>query len=407
MSAFREGLASGPLLYKIPGIGKVIEAVSEPLFTYYIPALKLKTYQAILKRNTHLYDKEVKSGKTSMDDVKYLSAQQANAAYGHQNYVDMGRNKTIQHLLRMTILAPDFLEARTRFAGQAMKTAIAPQKKAGVEQMAALATLATTFYVGARLLNKYFDDDYHFDEPFKLVIGNRKYGLRSVPEDMYMAYKNPHQFVSGRMSPIIGKSVQWFLTKKDYRGQPQSPMEFLQELASSASPISLRQWLPGKSGNKDIEPWQSFLTAMGLQISRYSKANEVFDLVGKWKEKHGVSDPGQVYPPSKFRDVRNALMDDDMERFQKEWKDLIEKENKKNPELTKKQQEGKLAVGLKMGLIRPFTGTKIKEAQFIQSLSKDQKEAYDRARSERITILKKFADYYKDKAADTTQSKEE
>src|SRR5205807_6731544 len=50
-------------------------------------------------------------GKVSLSEIKALSASQANAAYGHLNYSDLGRNPTIQHLLQWGLVAPDFLEA--------------------------------------------------------------------------------------------------------------------------------------------------------------------------------------------------------------------------------------------------------------------------------------------------------
>jgi len=213
MNAFREGVGSGELLYKIPGIGKVLKTISEPLFLYYIPGLKYKTYQHILKRNARRWAKEIEKDPSVLDDVKYLSAHQANAAYGNLNYVDMGRNQTFQNVLRLTILAPDFLEARAGFAGQASKVLLGG--KSGAEQFRALAVLAVTLFVTARILNKLLDDDYHNDEPFDVIYHNRRYGLRSVPGDLYNLYERPHQFIAGRLSPVVGKTARWMLTGKD------------------------------------------------------------------------------------------------------------------------------------------------------------------------------------------------
>ncbi len=52
--------------------------------------------------------------KMAPEDLNALTAREANAAFGELNYRLMGRNPTFQDLLRLTLLAPDFLEARSR-----------------------------------------------------------------------------------------------------------------------------------------------------------------------------------------------------------------------------------------------------------------------------------------------------
>ena len=59
--------------------------------------------------------------KLTDDQIQFLTGQQANAAFGELNYDMMGRNKTFQDVMRLVLLAPDFLEARARFVGQAVK----------------------------------------------------------------------------------------------------------------------------------------------------------------------------------------------------------------------------------------------------------------------------------------------
>ena len=393
MASFREGLTSGPIMYKIPGAGPFLEAISEPLFTWYIPGLKYKTYKHILARNTARYKKEIAAGTATLDDVKYLSARQANAAYGHLNYVDMGRSKTIQHILQLTILAPDFLEARARFAAQGMKSIVSPTSKAGREQLRALATLAVFFFVSARILNKLFDDDYHWEEPFMLVAGNRRWGFRSVPEDMYRLFKNTVQFASGRVSPILGKTALWMITQRDFRGQPQSVLQFLKEEALTPIPISVSRML--KQGNKDIDAWQSFLTSLGLQVARYSKAIEVYDLVDTWNKQHGIVPNEGNYPISKYRDLRNMLQDERMSMAEREWQHIIGEEMKRNPELKRQEIVKKLAHGFRIGLQRPFTGSIHKEKDFVKSLNPEEKDAYDRAIQERKYIYQRFNKVYR------------
>jgi len=90
--------------------------------------------------------------KLSEDQLAALTARQANAAFGGLNYKMLGRNKTLQDVLRLAFMAPDFTEARARFAGQAAKPY-------GREQLAALVGGAVAFYVLARILNEMLDKD--------------------------------------------------------------------------------------------------------------------------------------------------------------------------------------------------------------------------------------------------------
>ena len=378
MAAFREGLGVGPLMYKIPGIGKLLEKSSEPLFTWYIPGLKYKTYEHILGRNMTRFEKEIQAGKVTADDVKYVSAKQANAAYGHLNYVDMGRNPTIQHLFRMFTLAPDFLEARTRFAAQAVGGTIS---KGGREQLEALAVLAVTQYVACRIINKLADDDYHMDQPFKVVIGTKTYGLRSVPGDLYHLYQNHNQFVQGRISPVLGKSVEHLLTGRDYRGLPQSDLSFLKEVATSALPISLRAAIPGMSTNKDVNAYDSFLSATGIGVSRYSPLTCMYDMVDKWKASQGITKQEAVYPPAKFRDLRNAVQDGEEGGVYKHWDELL-KGGKIHTTALKEH--------FRQSLFRPFTGSEKTEKAFRRSLSPEDRKIYDVAVMDKQRTWKNF-----------------
>ncbi|MGD0342178.1 MAG: hypothetical protein ABSA76_10810 [Bacteroidales bacterium] len=171
-SNFAEGLASLNIAGKIPIIKDTILPLQEYLFNEYIPKLKITTAEHMLNRNLKKYSK-----KYSDDQIYALSADQANVAYGNLNYDLIGRNPTMQHIFRTMALAPDFLEARTKFVGQALT----PK---GAEQRRALIILGGTLFVASRLLNKLFDDDYHWDKPFSFVYKKNEYTMRSVPEDM-------------------------------------------------------------------------------------------------------------------------------------------------------------------------------------------------------------------------------
>ena len=149
---FMEGLSGGvdTPLYHLPMVGEWAKNYSSWLFQQYIPSLKYQTWEAMMDRNTKLFGRQ-----KSMDEIAYRSAVQANSAYGHMNYVVMGRNPTIQHIARLLFLSPDFTEARGRFTAQAAQGLVGIAKaatgggtgtyKAGREQLHALAFLAAGF----------------------------------------------------------------------------------------------------------------------------------------------------------------------------------------------------------------------------------------------------------------------
>lgn len=191
---FAEGLSGqGGLVGKLPGIGKLNAQWSDWLFHDYIPRLKFKTYQHILERNLKRY-----SGELAREQVVSLSADQANAAYGELNYFKLGRSKTMQDLSRLLLLAPDFLEARGRFVGQAAKGY-------GREQLRALLLLGMTQYVSARIANQLGHGDAEWDvkHAFQIKVGESFYGLRSVPADILHAASDPRGFALWRANPLL------------------------------------------------------------------------------------------------------------------------------------------------------------------------------------------------------------
>ena len=158
---FGEGLSGGgPSLFRfVPWAGPKLQAYNHWLFSDYIPRLKMEMAQHALERNRAAYKGDLASGKMTEDQLLHMTANQANAAFGELNYEMMGRNKTTQDMLRLSLLAPDFLEARARFAGQAAKTAVGGY---GREQLLALGFGAATLYITARILNQMINGQAHW-----------------------------------------------------------------------------------------------------------------------------------------------------------------------------------------------------------------------------------------------------
>lgn len=276
-SQFMEGLRPSGLVSRIPGIGPISDFYSNYLFHEYIPGIKYKTYQSVLDRNLKVYAKDLAAGKFAPEDVKTLSAEQVNAAFGHLNYADLGRNPTIQHIAQLVLLAPDFLEGRARFAAQAIKGVTGA--KVGREQLIALAVLAigqaALAYTSAQLT----DGKWDASRPFEFTQGNRRYTMRSVPEDVSSLLHNTRIFVHSRLSPLIGKGTLQYLSGVNALGKKVSAGETTKELAEQPLPISIRGF--AGIGNSTLSGMEQLAGAVGLKISRYNPEQAKIDAAMK------------------------------------------------------------------------------------------------------------------------------
>lgn len=231
VAAFDEGLTSGSggALGKIPGFGEFMQKYSDYLFGSYIPRLKAKMATEAFERNLKRFDKAIQAGKITSDQVAEITANQANAAFGELNYIMMGRHPQTQAIMRFMFLAPDFLEARARFAGQAFSPL-------GREQQAALIRGALGLYIGFRILNKLFDDDYHWDRPFSFVVGGYEYKFRNLPSDIWNMLKEPNSFAQHRLSFLPRGGAELMVGKDDF-GRKRNLGQQIVDFVKAVMPI--------------------------------------------------------------------------------------------------------------------------------------------------------------------------
>lgn len=367
------------------GIASVVDGYQQYLFHQYIPALKFKTYEHMLERNLSRYEAEIKSGKVTESDVKQLSAEQANAAYGHLNYALLDRNPTMQHLMQLGLLAPDFLEARSRFVAQGAKALIG--EKGGREQFRAIAVLAATQAASMYTIAHLIGGEWDAKHPFELTYKNRRYMLRSVPEDLHRLFmQGPDQrreFVSARINPVAQK-VDQLRTGLNYRGEKTDATDTMEELLANYIPITARS-IPGvrqlteTSRNSPVSPLEQLAGSSGLKISRYSPITKTHQLAAEWMDSKGMERDRGSYPVSKYLPLRYALEDADMDRAKEEWQ-----------KLTKGADTDKLAKGFHQSIEHPFTKSKAGDEEFAASLDKPNRLIFDHAQEVRKGILYKF-----------------
>lgn len=389
-STYMEGVGTKASLLsrgirKVPKAGEaiadVIDGYQDYLFHQYIPSLKFKTYEAMVRRNTKLYADELASGEMTVADIKITSAEQSNAAYGHLNYALLDRNPTIQHLIQMAALAPDFLEARVRFAGQGVKGL---SSKVGHEQLRALALLAAAQAGTAFVLSNMLGVPYDKKHPFEVVYNGRRYAMRSVPEDIFGLLKDTRQFAYARVNPLTVKGAVQLATGLNYRGEKVTALDTMGELLAGYIPITARQ-LPGlrelteTSRNTPVTPLQQLAGSLGLRISRYSPISETYKLASDWKDSQKLPKDSGSYPVSKYQQLRYALEDGDMDRAKAQYDELL-----------KTMPAGKIATGFAESINHPFTGSKASDDKFSKSLTGYDREMYDLAIRTRKQILSAF-----------------
>lgn len=204
----------------------------KPLFNKMIPALKLSSYNELVKNGT---------------DAK-AAAKLVNNVYGGMNWEQLGRSRDYQNFLRTIILAPDWAESTVRLGGNLGKSFVPTLQNGklgflGGETGARYRTMATTIlgsYVALNIANKLTSGHYAFqNDPghtFELEAGYTQDGQKRylkpygtsvdflrLPFDtaVGLAQGDPtpaFRAISNRLSIPLGAAMH-LLTNTDYKGQ--------------------------------------------------------------------------------------------------------------------------------------------------------------------------------------------
>ena len=365
---FDEGLTGSSLTKHIPYVGKKLQAYNEWLFNDYIPRLKVAMGLHALERNRSRFP------NMPEDEMYHMTANQMNNAFGELNYDMIGRSKTTQDIMRIALLAPDFLEARTGFVGQALT-------RHGGEQFSALALGAATLYITARIINKMLTGEYRFEpkDAFSVVYNKKAYSLRTVQGDLLHLITEPGKFVYNRLNPVFGRTLMEFFTKRDVFGRQRSGLEQLKDFAQTIVPISLR----GILHPREQTLWDSFLNSIGITERRSTAASTISQLAANFKQANNIAtEPGEfIYDPDKdpYRGIKSAATFSDVNTTANEIKKAI------------KAGHTPQAIWKHFSYYqRPFTGSKKNDETFYQELSADNKKIFNDAVKERKMMIEKF-----------------
>lgn len=353
-----EGLFGTALTHKIPLLGPLAESYQTWLFQSFIPRMKMTMALNALDRNRARF-----AGKMTDEQIAFKTAYEANSAFGELNYILLERSKTTQDLARLILLAPDFLEARGRFALEGLeKGGKSKVPGFGNEQRAALLLGAMTMYITARIANKILDDQYHFEPEnmFSVVYKNHAYSLRTVQGDILHLIEHPLQFWMNRLNPGITRPLLQLATGRDYFGRKRTPLQTLWDTAVNMIPISLRH-------GRERKIWESISNSFGINARRYNATDDAFKLAQKWKEQNGIQDRGEfIYDSEKdpLRPLKIALSSDDDVAAAAELKKLFDSgvtHKKLNDYFNRYAQ-------------MPFTGSKANDRKWMATLKEDDRK---------------------------------
>lgn len=379
-----EGMAAQSWIEKTPGLGKWIGAYKNWLFEDMIPRYKGEMYLQAFERNKSRYP------LLNDEQIAKLTARQANATFGEQNYRQMigklSGDPRFWQTLQGLFLAPDFGVSKLQHIGQA----VTPY---GGEQRMGIGTVAATLYTGARILNQILDNDPHMEKEnmFAVVIGNRRYMLRSLPGDLEHLVTDTGSYAYHRMAPLIGPTVQ-AMFKHDYMGRPYALSDYSKDLMLSVVPIPVS----GVAGG--MVPWgrksqynagDAVVQTLGASVSIYRDELEIRKLATEWKKQDPelVADiearQGYANPPSIYADFRSALANDDLRSARFAYDELLARGGK--------MTENHIAQQMKKWSTAPWaTGSPKLESQFLDSLTRRQHDRYDAATEERQKVYENY-----------------
>ncbi len=385
LNAFAEGIGTSKFVQKvmnlIPGlpVGEWSHAYTNWLFTEYIPKLKLATYENALARAQFAQSKMKLFKGVTPEELASRTGDSVNNAYGELNQLFLGKNgrdPRLQRALRLSFLAPDFGEARLRFAEKAFT-------KLGHEERLAMATMAFTLYTTARIANflGHGDPEWDFKNAFRVKAGQHWWSMRSVVGDVVHALTKFPQFLYVRLNPATTQRLWDLLAARDVNtGRKLTWQDQLERAVEAPLPIQ-------SSGltREDQKAWEGLSSSMGVSAQRDTPEMDIRKLAANWRAKNNLASDAEFIPgdgPS-YQKLRNALRIGADRRASSLLK-----------ELQKTHSDKAIERAMSMYLDHPFTGSREHEDQFVATLTKPQVDLYIQARAEQRRVLNAFYALY-------------
>lgn len=259
-----------------------MEKYSAYLFHDWLPKIRVAVGRQAYLRNVGRY-----GGVWTDAEIAHRSAMQMNDAFGGQNMMMHGRDKTLQDVAGLINLAPDFLESRVRFAAGGISGLADPlggggnmeQTKALIvrgmagQALAAFLTALGIHAIGSWFLDGALSSTYHARHPFSVTVNGQEMSMRTVPGDMLHAVQDTAGFIQNRLNPLLVKPALEAVTQRDKYGRPlASNFDTFKDIVMGIIPIPLQELRRGL-GNEQASYLEAFLdtiaNSMGIHTWRY------------------------------------------------------------------------------------------------------------------------------------------
>jgi hypothetical protein len=375
------------------------EKLAHYTFHQAVPGLKIGVIEKSYADLQQHYAKELSDGTVTQSQLLYASCQRGNELLGHLNYADMGANPTLQHLLQIFTLAPDFLQSNIKStigavkggANLALEPFGASEGRAYQTQFKSLAMATGMSWLMARFGNAMMNDgDMKHDHPFSVVWNNREYSIRSLPEDIYHAVNNLGGFARGRLSPFIGQGTLEAITGTNYSGQQVGSEQILKDMVAGSLPMQVQPLFKEAIGTDhgSVSPMEQALSSIGVKVARYSPVGPMMDRAHAWVKQYGsiygVKPDDAEHPISPYRPLRYALEDGDFDGAAAE----ISKLRAANP----LEAPITLYRRIHAALTHPLTGTIKTDMAFRSSLDARRQMDFDAARARQQLLVRRLGE---------------
>lgn len=187
------------------------------------------------------------------------------------------------------------------------------------------------------------------------------------------------RIIGNKLHPVIHAGRDLFLGR-DFFGKPlPTDVERIKQAAYDVMP----EPIPAKALHSQYkgQAERTLLSTAGIKVEPVATASrQIMDLAQSFNREHGIK-VDQEYHTSDYAKLKSYLRDGNMTKAQEELDTL--KKTKSNK--TIQTYFSHLAT-------HPYTGSRAREHQFQQSLSRDQLELYNQARQENQNIKRRFTE---------------
>jgi hypothetical protein len=378
LSVFQEGVAASGLVRKIPIIGHWAGAFSDWMFHQYIPRLKLNTFEnAMARASSPLFatGRGIRAGRLTQADLAARIGDAVNNAYGELNQMFLGkfgRDPRTQRALRLLFLAPDFGEARGRFALKFFS-------RFGDEERLAMATMVGALYFTARAGNwvTHGNPETDWRHAFEVKVAGKWWGIRSLAGDVLHATQDIGQFLYVRLNPTYSRPASDILIGREPRtGRKLSWPERAVRIAQAFEPIGL-----GGLTEPDRTLTESIFQAMGLSNHRDLPVTDMLKNAALWRQKNGFAPVTEQIPTDEpsYMKLRLAINLGKTKDAQK----MLQ-------ELRKTRTDKQIETVMLNYVEHPYTGSLEHEKAFVSGFTKEDLELYMRAQKEKENTVIDF-----------------